>query len=75
MLVLNKIYYALILLYVLVALVVWVLWHINLSGLFNAKSIFMKIVLFQTIQFSMSTQFKSKYNLIVKNISISNYSV
>ena len=29
-------------------LVVWVLWHINLRRLFNAKFIFMKIVLFQT---------------------------
>ena len=27
------------------------------------------------IQFSMSTQFKCKYGLIVKNISISSYSV
>ena len=36
--------------------------------LFNAKSIFMQKVLFQTILFSMSTQF-------VKNISISIYSV
>ena len=42
---------------------------------FNAKSIFMKIVLFQTIQFSINTQFKCKYSLIVKNISISSYSV
>ena len=48
-------------------LVVRVLWHINLCGLFNAKSIFMKTVLFQTI----STQFKCKYSLIVKNIFIS----
>ena len=32
-------------------------------------------VLFQTIQFSISTQFKCKYSLIVKNISISSYSV
>ena len=31
-------------------LVCLVLWHINLCKLFNAKSIFMKIVLFQTIQ-------------------------
>ena len=38
-------------------LVDWVLWHINICGLFNAKSIFMQTVLFQTIQFSMSTQF------------------
>ena len=30
---------------------------------------------FQTIQFSISTQFKFKYSLIVKNISISNYLV
>ena len=36
------------------------------STLFNAKSIFMKIVLFQTIQFSIITQFKCKYSLIVK---------
>ena len=35
----------------------------------------MKIVLFQTIQFSISTQFKYKYSLIVKNNSISSYSV
>ena len=34
-----------------------------------------KIVIFQTIQFSISTQFKWKYSLIVKNISISSYSV
>ena len=47
-------------------LVVWVLWHINLCRLFNAKSIFMKVVLFQTIQFRISTQFKCKYGLIVK---------
>ena len=47
-------------------LVGFVLWHINLCRLFNAKSIFIKIVLFQTI----STQFKCKYSFIVKNISI-----
>ena len=29
-----------------------------------------KTVQFQTIQFSISTQFKCKYSLIVKNISI-----
>ena len=34
--------------------------------LFNAKYIFMKIVLFQTIQSSISTQFEYKYSLIVK---------
>ena len=51
------------------------LWHINFWRLFHAKSIFMKIVLFQTIQFRISTQFKCKNNLIVKNISISSYSI
>ena len=34
-----------------------------------------KTVLFRTIQFSISMQFKCKYSLIVKNISISSYSV
>ena len=34
-----------------------------------------KTVQFQTIQFSISIQFKCKYSLIVKNISISSYSV
>ena len=33
-----------------------------------------KTVQFQAIQFSMSTQFRCKYSLIVKNISISSYS-
>ena len=45
-------------------LVVWVLWHINLCMLFNVNSIFMKIVLFQTIQFSICMQFKCKYSLL-----------
>ena len=34
----------------------------------------MKIVIFQTVQFMISRQFKCKYSLIVKNISISSYS-
>ena len=34
-----------------------------------------KTVQFQTIQFSISTQFKCKYALIAKNISIPSYSV
>ena len=34
-----------------------------------------KIVLFQIIQYCISTQFKCKYDLIVNNISISSYSV
>ena len=33
-----------------------------------------KTIPFQTIQFNISTQFKYKYSLIVKNISISSYS-
>ena len=49
--------------YMFVHWLFWVLWHINLCKLFNAKFIFM-----QTIQFSISKQF-------VKNISISSYSV
>ena len=32
-----------------------------------------KTVKFQTIKFSISMQFKLKYGLIVKNISISSY--
>ena len=35
----------------------------------------LKTVQFQTIQFSISTQFKCEYSLIVKNITISSYSV
>ena len=56
----------------IILLVGWVcfLWHIKHCWLFNAKSIFIqKTVLFQTIQFNLSTQFK-----YVKN-SISSYSV
>ena len=34
-----------------------------------------KTVQFQIIQFSIRTQFQCKYGLIVKNISISSYSV
>ena len=34
-----------------------------------------KIVQFQIIQFNISTQFKSKYSLIMKNLSISSYLV
>ena len=51
--------------------VVWVLCHINLCRLFNAKSIFMKIVLFQTIQFSISTQFKCKKTFLFEAIRFS----
>ena len=47
-------------------LVVWVLWHINFCRLFNAKSMFMQKVLFQTIQFSMSTQFNCQKHFYFK---------
>ena len=47
-----------------------VLWHINLYRLFNAKSIFMQIVLFQTLQFSMSTQFNCQKHFYFKQISL-----
>ena len=40
------------------------LWHINLCRLFNAKSILKQSVLFQTIQFSMSTQFNCQNNSV-----------
>ena len=57
-----------------VSLLFGILWHINLCRLFNVKSIFMKLVLFQTIQFRISTQFKCKYSLCeTKNISITSY--
>ena len=46
------------------------LWHINLSRLFNAKSIFMQIVLFQTIQFSMGTQFNWQKHFYFKRFSL-----
>ena len=48
----------------------WVLWHINLCKLFNAESIFMKIVLFQTIQFNMSTQFNCQKRFYFKLFSL-----
>ena len=55
-------------------LVGWLVGFYDIST-FNAKSIFMKIVLIQIIQFRISLQFKCEYSLIVKNISISSYSV
>ena len=47
-----------------------VLWHINLCRLFNSKSIFMQIVLFQIIQFSMSTQFNCQKHFYFKLFSL-----
>ena len=47
--------------------------YITIQFIVNTVSM-SKTVQFQTFQFSISTQFKCKYGLIVKNISISNYS-
>ena len=51
-------------------LVGWLLWYINLCRLFNAKSIFMQRDLFQTIQFSMSTQFNCQKHFYFKQFSL-----
>ena len=52
-------------------LVGWVLWHINVCQLFNAKSIFMQIVSsISTIQFSMSTQFVCQKHFYFKLFSL-----
>ena len=59
-------------------MVVWLVEFYGIStfvGYLTPNLFFMKIVLFQTIQFSLSTQFKCKYSLIVKNISISSNSL
>ena len=53
-----------------ILLVVWVLWHINLCRLFNAKSILALNNQFYFKQFSLACVL----SLIVKNISISSYS-
>ena len=47
-------------------LFVWVLWHILLCRSFKAKSIFMQIVLFQTSQLNMSTQFNCQKHFYFK---------
>ena len=49
----------------------WFLRHINLCRLFNAKSIFIQIVLFQTIQFSMSTEFNCQKTFLFQTIQFS----
>ena len=49
----------------------WILWHINLCMLFNAKSFFMQIDSSIFFKFSLACV----HSLIVRNISISNYSV
>ena len=55
--------------YGLKQLVGWVLWYINLCRLFNAESIFMqKSVLFQTIQFSLSTRFNFQKTFLFQAI-------
>ena len=49
----------------------WVLWHINLCRLFNAKSIFMQIFLFKKkFQFCMSTQFNCRKHFYLKLFSL-----
>ena len=48
------------------------LWHINLCRLFNAKSIFMQIVLFQKIQFNISIQFNCATHFNFKLFSLFN---
>ena len=48
-------------------------WFYGIStfiGYFNAKSIFMQIVLFQAIQFSMSTQFNCQKHFYFKPFSL-----
>ena len=47
-----------------------VLWHINLCRLFNAKSIFVQLVLFKKIQFSMTTQFTCQKHFYFKLFSL-----
>ena len=52
-------------------LIVWVLWHINLCGLFNANPfLYKQSVLFQAIQFSMRTQFNFQKYLYFKLFSL-----
>ena len=56
---------------VCLCLFVWVLWHINLCTLFNAKSIFIQInSFFQTIQVSKSTQFNCQKRFYFKQFSL-----
>ena len=65
--------------YMFVCVHVCVGWLVGFYGISTFAGYLMpnpfQIVLFQTIQFSISMQFKCKYGLIVKNISISSYSV
>ena len=51
----------------------WVLWHINYCRLFNTRFIFyIKTVLFQTVQFSISTQFKRQKQFYFKLFNLVN---
>ena len=50
-------------------LVGWILLQINLCKLFNAKSLFMQIVVFEAIQFSMNTQFNCPNHVYFELIS------
>ena len=50
--------------------------QLSITIQFSVSTVSMsKTVQFQTIQLSISKQFKCKYSLIAKNISISSYSV
>ena len=55
---------------ILIGLVVWVSWHINLCRLSNTKSIFIQTsVLFQTIQFGTSTRFNCQKHFYFNQFS------
>ena len=57
--------------FLFVCLFVCVLWHVKLCRLFNGKSILKKqTVLFQTIQFGISTQFNSQKHFYFKLFSL-----
>ena len=51
-------------------LFICLLWRINLCGIFNAKSIFIQTVLFQTIQLSISTQLNYQKYFYFKPFSL-----
>ena len=52
------------------------IWQLYITIQFSVSTVSMsKTVQFKTIQIGKNTQFKCKYGLIVKNISISSYSV
>ena len=54
----------------LLSFFLWVLWHINLWRLYNVRSIFLQILLFHTIQFSISTRFNCQKCFYYKQIQL-----